>query len=106
MREVFRRNAYPLPVLRSTVEADFQGFTFSVFHDAPGQVWADFTHETDAFVVIVEGDVVIEVAGETVLCGPGDLVRIPAEVTHTLRTSRAGGSTYFQGYGSFGCGDG
>lgn len=106
MSEFFIRNAYPLPVSRTAVAADFPGFSFGVFNDPPGQVWADFTHETDEFVVVVEGDVEIEIAGETARCGPGDLVRIPARASHTLRTSQAGGSTWFYGYGRFGGGDG
>ena len=106
MSGVFHRNAYPLPVSRTAVAADFPGFSFGVFRDQPGQVWADFTHETDEFVVVAECHMEIEVAGETALCGPGDLVRIPARANHTLRTSRAGGSTWFYGYGRYGGGDG
>jgi quercetin dioxygenase-like cupin family protein len=106
MSEVFRRNAYGVPVSREAVAADFPGFSFGVFADPPGQVWADFTHDTDEFVVVAEGDMEIEVDGETARCGPGDLVLIPARAAHTLRTSRAGGSTWFYGYGRFGGRDG
>ena len=106
MSEVFHKNAYPLPVSRTAVAADFPSFSFGIFRDPPGQVWADFAHETDEFVVVAEGDMEIEVAGETAQCGPGDLVLIPARASHTLRTSRAGASTWFYGYGRFGGDDG
>jgi quercetin dioxygenase-like cupin family protein len=102
----FHPGAYAPPVTRAEVEADFPQFSFGVFTDPPGQVWADFTHDTDEFVVVAQGEVEIEVDGDVALCGPGDLVRIPAGVAHTLRTSPAAGSTWFYGYGHFGGADG
>ena len=44
----------------------------------------------------------IEVAGELALCGPGDLVRIPAGARHSLRTAQSSGSVWLYGYGHFG----
>lgn len=102
----FRRSAYGAPVSQESVKADFPGFSFGVFRDPPGQVWAGFVHDTDEFVVVAEGSMEIEVAGETASCEPGDLVLIPAGAPHTLRTSRSGGSVWFYGYGTFGGGDG
>ncbi|MDG4647892.1 cupin domain-containing protein [Roseibacterium sp. SDUM158017] len=106
MSAVFRKAAYATPVSRTLVAADFPAFSFGVFNDPPGQVWADFTHDTDEFVVVAEGDMEIEVAGETARCGPGDLVLIPARAPHTLRTSRNAGSMWFYGYGHFEGNDG
>jgi len=98
----FRKSAYRAPVSQEKVKADFAGFSFGVFRDSPGQVWADFMHATDEFVVVAEGLMEIEVAGETAACEPGDLVLIPAGASHTLRTSRQGGSVWYYGYGTFG----
>jgi uncharacterized cupin superfamily protein len=102
MSGAFRHGAYPPAVSPDAVRADFPGFTFGPFRDPPGQVWADFVHESDEFVVVAEGAIEITVGGETALCGPGDLVRIPAGAPHTLRTSAAAGSVWFYGYGTFG----
>ncbi len=102
----FRKAAYPAPVDAGAVRADFSGFSFDTYRDPPGQVWADFTHRTDEFVVVVEGDMEITVAGETARCAPGDLVLIPAGASHTLVTSEAGGSVWHYGYGSFEAGHG
>ena len=102
----FRKSAYGAPVSQERVKADFAGFSFGVFRDPPGQVWADFVHDTDEFVVVSEGSMEIEVAGETSSCEPGDLVLIPTGALHTLRTSRNGGSVWFYGYGTFGGEDG
>lgn len=102
----FRKASYAAPVSRALVMTDFPGFSFGVFRDPPGQVWADFVHNTDEYVVVAEGSMEIEVAGETAFCEPGDLVLIPAGASHSLRTSRRGGSVWFYGYGTFGGADG
>ncbi len=102
MSGAFRKGAYPAPVSEKAVAADFPGFSFGIFRDPPGQVWADFTHGTDEFVVVAEGEVQIEVAGEVADCRAGDLVLIPARASHTLRTSPDGGSVWYYGYGRFG----
>lgn len=98
----FQSNAYGVPVSADAIRADFPGFTFDTYIDPPGQVWADFMHGRDEFVVVAEGHVEIEVGGERSLCKPGDLVRIPAGVRHTLRTTNASGSVWHYGYGTFG----
>ena len=103
---VFERRAYPAPVSSRMVREDHPGFTFGTFRDPPGKVWADFVHDQDEYVVIVDGAVEVTVGGETALCRPGDLVRIPAGVAHTLRTTEAGGSVWHYGYGRFGGRDG
>ncbi|WP_339758647.1 cupin domain-containing protein [uncultured Hoeflea sp.] len=106
MSNVFEKGAYALPVSESAVAADFPGFSFGVFRDTAGQVWADFIHDTDEFVVVAEGEMEIEVAGEVTQCSPGDLVKIPAGASHSLRTSMNGGSVWYYGYGRFGGNDG
>jgi glyoxylate utilization-related uncharacterized protein len=97
----FRSNAYGVPVVPDTIRADFPRFTFDTYIDPPGQVWADFVHRSDEFVVVVVGQVVIEVGTERNLCRPGDLVRIPAGVRHSLRTTNDSGSVWHYGYGKF-----
>lgn len=97
----FCPSTYALPVSPAKVQADHPGFSFAVFRDPPGQVWADFIHDTDEFVVVAEGRIDIEVGSERAECRPGDLVRIPAGTRHTLRTARESGSLWYYGYGSF-----
>ena len=103
---LFRSNAFATPVAEAAVRADFPGFSFGVFRDPPGQVWADFVHSTDEFVVVAEGEVEIEVAGQSAVCKPGDLALIPAGASHTLRTSPQAASVWFYGYGAIGGEDG
>lgn len=98
----FRPSAYALPVSPAAVRADYPGFTFDVFRDPPGQVWADFVHDRDEFVVVAEVRMDIEVGTERMACAPGHLVLIPAGTLHTLRTDPESDSVWYYGYGRFG----
>jgi cupin 2 domain-containing protein len=97
----FRPSSYTLPVSPESVQADHPGFSFEIFHDPPGQVWADFVHDVDEFVVVAAGRIDIEVGAERAECSPGDLVQIPAGTPHTLRTASDKGSIWYYGYGRF-----
>lgn len=102
MRGCFKKAAYSRPVAGVLVAADFPNFTFDEFNDPPGRVWADFVHEDDEFVVVVKGEIEIEVDQAKAHCVAGDLVLIPAGARHTLKTSSRGPSKWFYGYGKFG----
>ena len=41
-----------------------RGYSFGIFKDRPGQVWADFVHKTDELVVLAEGEIEIEIEGK------------------------------------------
>ena len=40
-----------------------RGFSFGIFRDPPGQVWADFFHRT--LVLHAEGEIEVEIEGKT-----------------------------------------
>ena len=42
-----------------------RGYSFGVFRDPPGQVWADFVHQTDELVVFAEGEIEVEIEGKS-----------------------------------------
>ncbi len=106
MITVFKKTALPTPVDFSSVEEDWQreGFSFGIFRDPPGQEWNNFTHRTDEYVLVAEGQLRIEVGNESAVCNPGDLVCIPRQVSHSLKTLSAGGSVWLYGYGYWGVG--
>ena len=56
-----------------------RGYSFGVFHDPPGQVWADFVHRTDELVVLAEGEIEVEVEGKAERFQIGGMVFIPAK---------------------------
>ena len=101
MRNGLDKAAYPVPVDRDAVAADWaaEGFSFGVFRDPPGQCWEGFTHATDEYVVVAEGELELEIAGETHRARPGDRARIAAGAVHAVRTVSAQGSLWFYGYG-------
>ena len=62
-----------------------RGYSFGVFKDPPGQVWADFVHRTDELVVLAEGEIEIEIEGQSQQPPIGMEVFIPAKAMHTVR---------------------
>ena len=59
---------------------DSRGYSFGIFKDPPGQVWADFVHKTDELVVLAEGEIEIEIEGKSQRPQIGEEVFIPAIV--------------------------
>jgi quercetin dioxygenase-like cupin family protein len=92
---------YPTPVDQETVAADWaaEGFSFGVFRDPPGQCWEDFTHATDEYVVVAEGELELKIDGASHRAREGDRARIPARAIHSVRTISPGGSVWLYGYG-------
>ena len=41
-----------------------RGYSFGVFKDPPGRVWADFVHKVDELVVLDEGEIEVEIGGK------------------------------------------
>ena len=56
-----------------------RGYSFGVFRDPPGQVWADFVHQTDELVVVAEGEIEVEIEGKAERFQIGEMVFIPAK---------------------------
>ena len=56
-----------------------RGYSFGVFRDPPGQVWADFVHRTDELVVHAEGEIEVEIEGKAERFQIGGMVFIPAK---------------------------
>ncbi len=75
-----------------------RGFSCSLWVDPPGQVWANFVHETDELVMVVEGQVEFEIAGTSERPEPGRELFIPAGATHSVRNVGSGESRWLYGY--------
>jgi quercetin dioxygenase-like cupin family protein len=101
MTTVFTKSARRVPVDFASVEDDWrsEGFSFGVFRDPPGQEWNDFTHPSDEYVLVAEGQLKIDVGKQSEICEAGDLVRIPRRVRHSLKTLSPDGSVWLYGYG-------
>ena len=56
-----------------------RGCSFGVFRDPPGQVWADFVHQTDEHVVLAEGEIEMKIERKAERFQIGGMVFIPAK---------------------------
>ena len=77
-----------------------RGYSFGVFKDSPGQVWADFVHRTDELVLLAEGEIEIEIEGKSQQPQIGDEVFIPANAIHTVRNIGKTNNVWYYGYKS------
>ena len=74
-----------------------RGYSFGVFRDPPGQVWADFVHKTDE-VVLAEGVIEIEIEGRSHFLKIGEEQFIPAKALHTVRNTGRTYNVWYYGY--------
>ena len=75
-----------------------RGYSFGVFHDPPGQVWADFVHRTDELVILAEGEIEVEIEGKAERPKIGEEVFIPANAVHTVRNVGQTNNIWYYGY--------
>ena len=75
-----------------------RGYSFGVFRDPPGRVWANFVHRTDELVLLAEGEIEIEIEGCPQQHNIGDEVFIPAYYVHTVRNIGKKNNVWYYGY--------
>ena len=82
------------------IRADWarRGFGFEYWIDPPGQVWRDFVHDVDKLVVLVEGEIEVDIDGRRVRPQVGEEVLIPAGARHTVTNLGDGSSRWAFGY--------
>lgn len=56
-----------------------------------GQVWEDYVHSTDEVLMVMEGELELEMQGRTFRPKVGEEILIPAQVKHSVRN--VGGTT-------------
>jgi mannose-6-phosphate isomerase-like protein (cupin superfamily) len=85
---------------KEKVKADWaaRGFSCGLWVDPPGQVWADFVHDTDELVMLVEGQEEFEMNGSKYPLTVGTELLIPAGTRHTARNIGQGASKWLYGY--------
>ena len=75
-----------------------RGYSFGVFRDPPGHVWADFVHSTDELVVLAEGEIEVEIEGKAQRPQIGEEVFIPTNTVHTVQNVGQKNNVWFHGY--------
>jgi mannose-6-phosphate isomerase-like protein (cupin superfamily) len=75
------------PVDRNVVSRRWRqrGFSCDLWVDPAGQIWADFVHDVDELVLVVEGEVEFEIEGKRFRPQQGEELLIPAGSMHTVR---------------------
>ena len=85
-RVVSDHESMPAPVATDVIATDWheRGFSGGLWVDPPGQVWADFVHDTDELVMVVEGEVEFEIGDALHRPEPGEELLIPAGTNHRV----------------------
>jgi quercetin dioxygenase-like cupin family protein len=74
------------------------GFSCDLWTDPPGQRWEDFRHATDELVVVLEGEIEFEIAGEVAHPKFGEELLIPAGAVHSVRNIGRTTARWLYGY--------
>jgi mannose-6-phosphate isomerase-like protein (cupin superfamily) len=87
-------------VNRAQVEQDWasRGFNCGLWTDPPGQVWEDYTHDVDELLMVLEGELELELQGRTWRPRIGEEVLIPARAHHSVRNIGQVTARWLYGY--------
>jgi mannose-6-phosphate isomerase-like protein (cupin superfamily) len=68
-----------------------RGFSCDIWIDPPGRVWEDYVHDVDELLMVVQGQLEVEIEGQARRAETGQEIFIPARACHTVRN--VGGTT-------------
>ena len=87
---------------RSKVKADWQkrGFSCGIWTDPPGQVWADYVHDVDELIMLLDGALELSLQGKTLRPKVGEEILVPAGESHTVKNIGNTTNHWFYGYKS------
>lgn len=75
----------PVEIARVEKNWSERGFSCELWVDPPGQVWKDYVHAADELLMLVEGQLEVEIGGRPIRPKPGEELLIPAQAIHTVR---------------------
>jgi quercetin dioxygenase-like cupin family protein len=84
-----------------TVRKDWRqrGFSCDIWVDPPGQCWEDFVHSGDELLMLIEGELEMEMDGRCWSLEVGEEVFIPSGILHSVRNNSKNTSRWLYGYG-------
>lgn len=90
----------PTRVDRQSVSADWarRGFSCELWIDPPDRIWHDFQHEADLLLLLLDGEIQVELPDRTVRLEAGDEIGIAAHTRFTLRHAGARPARWLHGY--------
>ena len=82
------------------VEQDWnaRGFSCDLWTDPPGRVWKDYVHDADELLMVIEGELEVEIDGGKHRAKPGVELFIPAHARHTVRNIGGTTARWLYGY--------
>lgn len=85
---------------RATIEQGWhsRGFSCGLWVDPPGQVWEDYVHSTDELLMVLEGELELEMEGRVFRPAVGEEVFIPAHARHSVRNVGGMTARWLYGY--------
>ena len=75
-----------------------RGFSCDIWIDPPGKVWANFVHGTDELLMLIDGEIELEMDDKILHPEIGDEILIPAGMNHTVRNIGLVTNHWFYGY--------
>ena len=75
-----------------------RGFSCDIWIDPPGKVWANFVHGTDELLMLIDGEIELEMDDKISHPEIGDEILIPAGMNHTVRNIGLVTNHWFYGY--------
>ena len=75
-----------------------RGFSCDIWIDPPGKIWTDFVHDTDELLMLIDGEIELEMDGNILHPKIGDEVLILAGMSHTVRNIGSVTNHWFYGY--------
>jgi len=75
-----------------------RGFSCSLWKDPPGKVWEGYVHESDELLMVMEGEVELEIDGKKITPPVGKEAFIPAHAVHSVRNVGKTTSRWLYGY--------
>ena len=75
-----------------------RGFSCDIWIDPPGKIWTDFVHDTDELLMLIDGEIELEMDDNILHPKIGDEVLIPAGMSHTVRNIGLVTNHWFYGY--------
>lgn len=79
-------------------EWELRGYSCDVWEDPKGQCWEDYVHDVDELLMVIKGEVELEIGGKK--CHPdiNEVVHIPANTIHSVRNIGSETACFLYGY--------
>jgi quercetin dioxygenase-like cupin family protein len=75
-----------------------RGYSGGVWTDPPGRVWENFVHDVDELMMVVDGELELEIDGRSTRLVPGEEVQIAARAVHSVRNRGACSARWLYAY--------